>query len=79
LRVIPSLMVGSAIAGMISMGLGCGLKVPHGGAFVLFIPDAVTNLGGYLIAMIAGTVVTAALLRIVKPSLKPSLEAALAS
>ena len=76
---IPSLMVGSAIAGMISMAFGCELKVPHGGAFVLPIPNAVTNLGGYLIAMIAGTVVTAALLRIVKPSLKPSLEAALAS
>ena len=67
LRVIPSLMVGSAIAGMISMGLGCDLKVPHGGVFVLPIPNAVTNLGGYLIAMVAGTIVSAVLLRIVKP------------
>jgi PTS system fructose-specific IIC component len=68
-RVIPSLMVGSAIAGMISMAFGCELKVPHGGAFVLPIPNAVTNLGGYLIAMVVGTIVTAILLRIVKPSL----------
>jgi len=67
-RVIPSLMVGSAIAGMISMAFGCELKVPHGGAFVLPIPNAVTNLGGYLIAMIAGTIVTAILLRVVKPA-----------
>jgi PTS system fructose-specific IIC component len=68
-RVIPSLMIGSAIAGMISMAFGCELKVPHGGAFVLPIPNAVTNLGGYLIAMVVGTIVTAILLRIVKPSL----------
>ncbi|MGO9422683.1 PTS fructose transporter subunit IIC, partial [Roseiarcus sp.] len=66
-RVIPSLMVGSAVAGMISMGLGCELRVPHGGVFVLPIPNAVTNLGGYLVAMVAGTVVTAILLRVVKP------------
>ena len=70
LRVIPSLMVGSAIAGMISMGLGCELKVPHGGAFVLPIPNAVTNLGGYLIAMVVGTIVTAVLLRLVKPKIE---------
>ena len=69
LRVIPSLMVGSAIAGMISMGFGCELKVPHGGVFVLPIPNAVTNLGGYVIAMAAGTVVSAIILRVVKPRL----------
>jgi PTS system fructose-specific IIC component len=67
LRVIPSLMAGSAVAGMISMAVGSQLRVPHGGIFVLPIPNAVTNLGGYIIAMIAGTVVTAALLRVLKP------------
>ncbi len=70
LRVIPSLMVGSAFAGMISMGLGCELKVPHGGVFVLPIPNAVTDLSGYLIALVAGTVVSAALLRLVKPKIE---------
>ncbi len=60
-------MVGSAVAGMISMGLGCELKAPHGGAFVLPISNAVTNLGFYLVAMVAGTVVSAILLRLVKP------------
>jgi PTS system fructose-specific IIC component len=70
LRVIPSLMVGSAVAGMISMGLGCELKVPHGGVFVLPIPNAVTNLGGYLVAMVAGTIITAILLRVVKPKIE---------
>ena len=51
------------------MGLGCELKVPHGGVFVLPIPNAVTNLGGYIIALIAGTIVSAIVLRVVKPKL----------
>lgn len=66
-RVIPSLMAGSAVAGMISMAVGAQLRVPHGGVFVLPIPNAVTNLGGYIVAMIAGTIVTALLLRVLKP------------
>ena len=69
-RVIPSLMVGSAVAGVISMVVGCELHVPHGGVFVLMIPNAVSHLVGYLVALVAGTVVTAVLLRIVKPSLQ---------
>ena len=69
-RVIPSLMVGSALAGMISMGVGAELKVPHGGIFVLPIPNAVSHLGGYLVAMIAGTVVSAVMLRILKPKIE---------
>lgn len=67
IRVIPSLMAGSAVAGMISMAVGAQLRVPHGGVFVLPIPNAVTNLGGYIIAMIAGTIVTALLLGVLKP------------
>ena len=67
LRVIPALMAGSALAGMISMGVGAELKVPHGGIFVLPIPNAVTHLMGYVIAIVAGTIVSAVLLRILKP------------
>lgn len=48
------------------MGFGCGLKAPHGGAFVLRIPDVVTNLGGSLIA----TIVSAIILRVVKPKIE---------
>ncbi len=62
LRVIPSLMVGSAVAGAISMVFGCQLLVPHGGIFVLPIPNAVVNLGGYIVAILAGTVVTSGML-----------------
>lgn len=66
LRVIPSLIAGSALAGAISMAFGVELKVPHGGIFVLPIPNAVTHLGGYVLALIAGTVLTAVMLRVLK-------------
>jgi PTS system fructose-specific IIC component len=66
LRVIPCTVAGSAIAGAISMGFGVQLKVPHGGIFVLPIPDAVEHLGVYCLAIIAGTIVTAAMLGLIK-------------
>lgn len=75
LRVIPALMIGSAVAGALSMVMGCELRVPHGGVFVLPIPNAVTNLGAYLIAIVAGTVVSALALAALK---RPLEEAAVA-
>ncbi|ENZ76518.1 MULTISPECIES: fructose-specific PTS transporter subunit EIIC [Ralstonia] len=65
-RVIPALVAGSACAGALSMLFGVELRVPHGGAFVLPIPNAVTHLGGYVAALVAGTVVTAVLLAVMK-------------
>lgn len=62
LRVIPSIMAGSAITGALSMAFKCTLAVPHGGIFVLPIPNAVGGLGFYIISIAAGTVVTALLL-----------------
>ncbi|MDO3619481.1 fructose-specific PTS transporter subunit EIIC [Ralstonia pseudosolanacearum] len=66
LRVIPALVTGSACAGALSMLFGVELRVPHGGAFVLPIPNAVTHLGGYVVALVAGTVLTAVLLALLK-------------
>lgn len=66
LRVIPALVAGSALAGAISMAAGCELRVPHGGVFVLPIPNAVTNLGMYLVALAAGTALTAVALGMFK-------------
>jgi PTS system fructose-specific IIC component len=66
LRVIPALVLGSAVAGAIAMMVGAELRVPHGGVFVLPIPNAVTQLGGYVVALLAGTVVTAIALRLLK-------------
>ncbi|MBB5374249.1 PTS fructose transporter subunit IIC [Acidocella aromatica] len=70
-RVIPANVAGSALAGAISMFGGVELKVPHGGVFVLPIPDAVTHLGIYVIAIAAGTLLTALILGVVKPKLNP--------
>lgn len=72
LRVIPALMVGSAVAGAISMAAGCLLRAPHGGIFVLFIPNAVTNLPMYIVSILAGTVISTVLLGVLK---KPVPEA----
>lgn len=65
-RVIPSTILGAAVAGGISMVAGCKLLVPHGGIFVLAIPNAINHMLGYLLAIIAGTLVTTAMLFILK-------------
>lgn len=69
-RVIPSIMVGSAVAGCLSMIFNCGLAVPHGGIWVLLIPNVVTNLIPYIIAVGAGTVVSAIILSTVKQTIE---------
>ncbi len=66
LAVIPSIMVGSAVAGAISLVSGCQLHVPHGGIFVLPIPNAVDNLGMYVVAILVGTLVTTGMLYLLK-------------
>ena len=66
LRVIPANMIGSAIAGAISMVAAVQLRVPHGGVFVLPIPNAVSHLGMYVLALVVGTVVSAVLLGLLK-------------
>ncbi|WP_166246517.1 fructose-specific PTS transporter subunit EIIC [Paenibacillus turpanensis] len=70
-RVIPSIVAGSAVTGALSMLFGATLRAPHGGIFVLPIPNAVSNVGMYAVAIIAGTVVTALLLAILK---RPAVE-----
>lgn len=58
MRVIPSCMAGGALTGALSMLFGAKLMAPHGGLFVLLIPNAITPVLLYLVAIIAGTVVT---------------------
>ena len=55
MRVLPCCIVGGAVTGAISMAVGAKLMAPHGGLFVLLIPGAITPVVGYLIAIIAGT------------------------
>jgi PTS system fructose-specific IIC component len=58
LRVIPSLMAGSAVTGALSMAFGATSRAPHGGIFVV---PLIGNPLLYLVAIIIGTVVTAVL------------------
>ena len=66
LRVIPCTMIGSALAGAISMGAGIKLLAPHGGIFVLPIPNVMSSVPMFAIAVVAGTVVTAVLVGLLK-------------
>lgn len=68
-RVIPSLMVGSAVAGAIAFGVGVHLAAPHGGMFLLLIPGVVTNYLGYFIALIVGIVISTLCLGFLKKPL----------
>ncbi|MUK44900.1 PTS fructose transporter subunit IIBC [Aliivibrio fischeri] len=58
MRVIPSCMAGGALTGGLSMLFGAQLLAPHGGLFVLLIPNAITPVFMYLVAIAAGTAVT---------------------
>ncbi|PRY72544.1 PTS fructose-like transporter subunit IIB [Halomonas ventosae] len=58
LRVIPVCMVGGAITGALSMLVGAKLMAPHGGIFVLLIPNAINPVLWYLAAIIIGSLVT---------------------
>ncbi|ABM34790.1 fructose-specific PTS transporter subunit EIIC [Paracidovorax citrulli] len=72
LRVIPACVLGSAVAGGLSMAWNIGLQAPHGGVFVLAIPNAVNHVVLYAAAILAGTVVTALALGLFKKKLQPS-------
>ena len=63
LRVLPSCIAGSAVAGAISMFFKCTLMAPHGGIFVF---PVVGNAIAYLAALVIGTVISAVLLGFLK-------------
>ncbi len=63
LRVIPSCMVGSAVAGALSMAFGCTLRAPHGGVFVF---PTIGQPLMYIVALLAGSVVGALILSLLK-------------
>ncbi len=59
IRVLPACILGSAVTGGLSMLFGCTLRAPHGGIFVLAIPNAVGQGGMCVVAIAVGTLVTA--------------------
>lgn len=74
-RVIPSMMVGGAISGGLSMLLGVGLKAPHGGIFVIF---AVDSWWAMLLSLLIGTIVAALLVSVLKTIHQRKSESAVA-
>ncbi|ATW47094.1 PTS fructose transporter subunit IIABC [Streptomyces peucetius] len=73
LRVIPSAMVGGAVTGALSMAFDATLRAPHGGIFVV---PLIGQPLLYLLAIAAGTVVTATLVVLLKSRRKAETAAA---
>lgn len=63
LHVLPACIIGSGVAGALSMLFGCTLMAPHGGIFVVPVME---NALLYLVALVAGTVISTVLLGILK-------------
>ena len=63
LRILPSCIIGSALAGSLSMVFGCGLRAPHGGIFVFPVVD---HAALYCVALAVGSVVGAVILSLLK-------------
>jgi len=72
LRVIPASIAGGALTGALSMAFGAKLLAPHGGLFVLLIPNAINHALLYLVAILAGSLVTGVIYAVVKrPETQP--------
>ena len=69
LRIIPATMAGGAVTGALSMAMHVGSRAPHGGVFVFF---AIENFLGFVLAILAGMVVSAALVVVLKSAKKKS-------
>ncbi|POD68103.1 PTS fructose-like transporter subunit IIB [Pseudomonas syringae group genomosp. 3] len=76
LRVIPASVVGGALTGALSMYFGCKLMAPHGGLFVMLIPNAINHALLYLLAIVAGSVLTGVVYALIKRPEPVELEAA---
>ena len=63
LHVLPACIVGSGVAGALSMAFGCALPAPHGGIFVF---PVMTNVLGYVVALAVGSLVGMVLLGLLK-------------
>ena len=63
IHVLPSCIIGSGLAGALSMAFGCTLMAPHGGIFVV---PVMGNALLYLVALVIGTIVSAVLLGVLK-------------
>lgn len=69
IRVIPSCIVGSGVAGAVSALFNCSLPAPHGGIFVFPVVD---NVIGYVVALVAGSIVGCLMLALLKKKRVPA-------
>lgn len=67
LRVGPACMAGSGLAGFLTVLLNCGCPAPHGGLFLIAV---IQNPVGFLLALAAGSLLSAALLGVLKKTLR---------
>lgn len=67
LHILPPCIIGSAVAGALSMAFQCGLPAPHGGIFVIGV---ITNPLMYLVSIAAGAVVGMLIMSVTKKPLK---------
>lgn len=63
---LPACMAGSAVGSIVAFLLNVGIQAPHGGIFLAMIPNAITNIGGFFIALVAGSLTTCAVLLALK-------------
>ncbi|MGP4068899.1 PTS fructose transporter subunit IIABC [Halobacillus sp. B29] len=70
-RVIPSMVAGSALAGMLTMLFGIGLRAPHGGVIVApLVEGGITQILLYLVAIAAGSILGAIIVGFLKKDLQ---------
>ncbi|QAS53775.1 PTS fructose transporter subunit IIABC [Halobacillus litoralis] len=70
-RVIPSMVAGSALTGMLTMLFGIGLRAPHGGIIVApLVEGGLMQIALYLVAIIAGSILSAIIVGFLKKDLR---------
>ncbi len=74
-RVLPSCIIGGAVAGGLVGLFGMTLAAPHGGVFVLLIPNAINKPLLYLVAVAVGSIITGVMYAMLKPKEKLALAA----
>ncbi|TDM12211.1 PTS fructose transporter subunit IIABC [Macrococcus lamae] len=67
LRVIPSMIAGSATAGALAMAFGCRIPAPHGGLWVAGLD--MNHIGGFLLSLLVGILISAVIYGLIKPKL----------
>ena len=75
MRVIPTCILGGAVTGALVAFFHCELVTPHGGVFVMLIPNAINHAWLYLVAITAGSLVTGISYAALKQNLKEEITA----